>query len=69
MEHAVRYTAADEIGGIGGYLARLRQRWAEHRRYRATFAELEALSDRDLADMGLVRADIRAIARESVYGE
>lgn len=37
------------------------------REYRRTFNELDALRDRELADLGIARADISRIARESVY--
>jgi uncharacterized protein YjiS (DUF1127 family) len=40
--------------------------WRQKRkRYYNTVAELRALSDRDLADIGMVRRDIPAIARQS----
>jgi uncharacterized protein YjiS (DUF1127 family) len=38
------------------------QNW---RQYRSTIAQLSDLSDRSLADMGIVRANIRAIARKA----
>ena len=45
---------------------------AAWRRRRALFAntvsELTHLTDRDLADLGIPRADIRAIAREAAFG-
>ncbi|MGO4524209.1 DUF1127 domain-containing protein [Microvirga sp. 2MCAF35] len=40
-------------------------RLASWRRYRQTFRELEALNDRELADLGIGRRDIRAIARQA----
>lgn len=40
-------------------LAKLRN-WA---RYRETVRELERLSDRDLADLGICRGDIDTVAR------
>lgn len=43
--------------------ARLRRAWQEHRRYRVILAELGALGDRELADLGMFRVDLRAIAR------
>ena len=43
----------------------LAQRLARRRAYHATFSELSALSDRDLADIGLYRADIEDIARKA----
>lgn len=36
--------------------------------YRATLAELSVLSDRELADLGITRASIGAIALEAAYG-
>ena len=40
-------------------------RLASWRRYRQTFRELEALNDRELADLGIGRRDIRSIARQA----
>jgi uncharacterized protein YjiS (DUF1127 family) len=42
--------------------------WAKAREYQTTFNELDALCDRELADIGLRRGDIADIAREHVYG-
>ena len=40
--------------------------WSQERRaYYETLRELNGLSDRDLADIGIARADIPAIARET----
>jgi uncharacterized protein YjiS (DUF1127 family) len=44
-------------------IVRSYQNW---RRYRETVGELARLSNRDLADMGIGRADITRIAREAV---
>jgi uncharacterized protein YjiS (DUF1127 family) len=46
----------------------LGERLAQYRRYRATLDELDLLSDRELADIGMHRSNIREIAREYVYG-
>jgi len=35
------------------------------RRYRQTFRELDGLNDRELAELGLGRRDIRSLARQS----
>jgi len=40
-------------------------RLAAWRRYRQTLRELEGLSDRELAELGLGRRDIRTIARQA----
>ena len=37
--------------------------------YRTTFAELDALSDRDLNDLGLARHNIRTVSNEAAYGD
>lgn len=47
----------------------LRGEWAKWRLYRKTFNELQSLSNRDLNDLGLSRAGIRAVALEAAYGE
>lgn len=44
--------------------------WLQERRaYNETLSELSALSDRDLADIGVARADIPAIARETARSQ
>jgi uncharacterized protein YjiS (DUF1127 family) len=43
----------------------LKSRYAKWRRYSRTVSELEALSNRDLADLGLSRSDIYRVAREA----
>jgi uncharacterized protein YjiS (DUF1127 family) len=49
--------------GLGELFARL-NRWLEQRRhYRTTVAKLNALPDELLADIGVLRGDIDAIAR------
>lgn len=55
--------------GIADYvrskLASAAKAWEMHRRYRATVAGLEALSQRELADIGLSRDQIRSVARDA----
>jgi uncharacterized protein YjiS (DUF1127 family) len=43
----------------------LRQRWAERRRYLQTREELERLTGRELADIGITPYDFDRIARET----
>ncbi len=46
------------------------QLMAQRRRvYVQTLTELRALSDRDLADLGLHRSLIRAVAKDAAYGK
>ena len=44
----------------------LKTRYSNWIRYTRTINELEGLSNRDLADLGIARADIRRLAREAV---
>ncbi len=45
----------------------LEQRYTAHRVYRATVTELQALTDRDLADLGIPRSHIRRRALEAAH--
>ena len=60
-DFAPRSHVSDVAAGVRGALGR----WLEYRR---TVAELKALSNRMLADLGLHREEIRAAARREVYG-
>jgi uncharacterized protein YjiS (DUF1127 family) len=42
---------------------------AQRRVYTRTVAELNALTDRELADLGISRLGITEIAREAAYGK
>lgn len=53
--------ALDLMGRIAAGMAR-------RRAFHQTMRELEALSDRDLTDLGICRADIREVAQRAVYG-
>lgn len=56
---------AERIRSLSEGVAKtLQRRW----RVESIVAELEAHSDRELADMGFFRGDIRRIARQSVAG-
>ena len=41
----------------------------DHRMYRRTVRELQALDARDLTDLGLSRSMIPSVAHEAVYGK
>lgn len=63
-------TTASSLG------ARLSEIWAQAaeaytawRLYRRTLAELQALSGRELADLGLNKSMIRRVALEASYGK
>ncbi|UWQ19323.1 DUF1127 domain-containing protein [Jannaschia sp. M317] len=46
-----------------------RENLAKWRLYRETLAELSALSNRDLSDLGLHRSMIKSLAIEAAYGK
>lgn len=64
MAHALTY---EHSRGLGT-LARARKAFADYRLYRQTLDELDALSDRELADLGISRLNITTIARDAAYG-
>jgi uncharacterized protein YjiS (DUF1127 family) len=68
MTHGASVNNGSRHVGWRSPLARLRRAVARHREYLRTFGELSALTDRELADLGLSRLSIRDIAWESVYG-
>ena len=68
MAHANTLNAYADYAEQPGIFARLRQAFAAQRAYLATYEELDALSDRALADLGLSRLNVRDVAREAVYG-
>lgn len=55
--------------GNSGVLAQLKQRFANYRLYLRTLGELDALTDRDLADLGISRFDVKQLAWDSVYAQ
>lgn len=65
MAHALTNSAAavNELGLID----RARAAFARYRAYRNTLNELQSLSSRELADLGLSRACVRDVAREAAY--
>ena len=54
---SVRETLNDLIAGLRTYFAKRRE-------INTTFAELNELSDRELADLGIARYDIKRIAMD-----
>jgi uncharacterized protein YjiS (DUF1127 family) len=58
------YVAADRPG----VFARLRETIANRVEYLKIRDELEALTDRELADIGVSRLDVRDVAHAAVYG-
>ena len=56
------------LGTTASLLNTLAERRARRRVFNATRDELMSLSNRELADLGLYRADIARVAREAAYG-
>lgn len=44
------------------------ERIARYKTYRSTLNELQTLTDRELIDLGIARADVRSIAYQAAYG-
>lgn len=69
MAHVLTQTSnLDLLDEVKAPFAGLLSAFADWKLYRRTVDELEDLSPRALADLGLTRATIRATARASVYG-
>lgn len=54
---------------LSHWLSDVTEALARRRVARNTYTELASLSDRDLADLGLVRADLRRVALEAAHGK
>ena len=70
MAHALNLNAYATYANSAepGILARLQQALADYRAYRAVRDELDTLTDRDLADIGLSRLTVRDVALAAAYG-
>jgi uncharacterized protein YjiS (DUF1127 family) len=68
MAYASDILSARTAGTQQGVLARTLGYFQQWREFSKTRNELAALSDRNLADLGISRGEITAIARRSVYG-
>ena len=58
-------TLADRFGA---FITDLREARAKRRVYRTTLNELSSLSNRELADLGIARGEVRNIAMQAAYG-
>ncbi|KMK66657.1 DUF1127 domain-containing protein [Puniceibacterium sp. IMCC21224] len=71
MAYATHITSAaqgTDVSVFSALLTKLRLQLAQRRTYNQTLRELEALSNRELADLGISRSSIRSIAQEAAYG-
>lgn len=67
--NATRLRRTGIVDRIAGSLATAKEAWRRHALYRQTLRELNALSARDLADLGLNRSMLNSIATEAAYGK
>lgn len=70
MAHAIRTasTGFSPINRILGFFAEAREAWTLSVEFKRTYKELDNLTNRELADIGVRRCDIAEIARKHVYG-
>ncbi|WP_460274861.1 DUF1127 domain-containing protein [Celeribacter sp. ULVN23_4] len=64
----INSAATASTASFGGLFKAVAERFARYRVYRETMLELSSLEDRDLADLGMSRATLRAVAYEAAYG-
>jgi uncharacterized protein YjiS (DUF1127 family) len=62
-------TAPTILGRLANALASLRDAAAKRALYVATLRELKALSEHELADIGIRKGDLRRLAYEAAYGK
>lgn len=63
-----RLTALAGPGPLAQRFAFWRQQRDRQRRFEKTYASLQALSDKELADIGLCRLNLRDLAWEKAFG-
>ncbi len=56
------------FSAVNATLSTLIESASQYRLYRKTVAELNQLSSKELADLGLSRSSITSVATEAVYG-
>ncbi len=62
-------TNATLVDRISAFFAGLNENRRRYGIYRQTLRELDGLSDRDLNDLGLHRAEVERVALEAAYGK
>jgi uncharacterized protein YjiS (DUF1127 family) len=70
MAHIAENIGVQAVAGQGrGLISRLADALARRRVYRQTYAELSALSTRELTDLGITRSMISRLSYEAAYGK
>jgi uncharacterized protein YjiS (DUF1127 family) len=65
-DHGILARAAS---ALSQWFADIEETLVRRRVARTTYTELSSLSDRELADLGLIRCDLRRVAREAARGK
>ena len=66
--HSGSHRNTADNGAIASFVANVRDTIARRSVYRQTLRELNELSNRDLAELGLNRGAIRGVAYEAAWG-
>ena len=66
--NTTRATGFDLVERIQEFRAAMADAAAKRKVYRTTVSELENLTNRELADLGIARSAIKGIALEAAYG-
>lgn len=64
-----RTTGASLADRFGALVTRYTEAAEKRRVYRTTLRELDALTNRELNDLGIHRTGLKAIAHEAAYGK
>jgi uncharacterized protein YjiS (DUF1127 family) len=65
----IRTTSTGVFGRINEFRRGFAERAGRYATYRQTMSELNVLTDRELADLGISRLQIGDIARSAAYGK
>ena len=63
----INRVSAAPANRLAGLIGGMSHRWSQYKTYRRTFEELDALTDRELADLGISRLQLRSIAYKAAY--
>ncbi len=66
MAYITETHVARSDSALGGFFSGLVTRWRAWRSYRSTVSALSQLTDSELTDIGLTRADIYRVARRAI---
>ena len=60
-------SAQQDASHLATFMAALQSRYARWKLYRQTLSEMAGLSNRELADLGLHRSELKRVAYMAVY--